>query len=218
MPETGRTAQIELNGGAAIVSYDPQKWGKLEKDEKGVVSLDRLVGAGYAAIIAERVGIPSEQAVDDILEELKKKHSDLQVLSRERRTVQGQEVCCLKYGFRVNDLDMIVYAYCHGGLAGTLQVRTCCTVAAFDECEADFTELLNGLEILPTAHPGLARMGQGLGFAARVAALSAPVLGIGLFRFWIRTDWRTALLMAGGLTVGVFVFAWGYDLVKYKLR
>jgi len=128
MPETGRTAQIELNGGAAIVSYDPQKWGKLEKDKNDIVSLDRLVGAGYAAIIAERVGIPSGQAVDDILEELKKKHSDLVVLSRELRTVHGQEVCCLKYGFRVNDLDMMVYAYCHGGLAGTLQVRTCCTV------------------------------------------------------------------------------------------
>jgi len=47
---------------------------------------------------------------------------------------------------------MIVYAYCHGGLAGTLQVRTACTVAAFEECEADFTELLNGLEAVSYTH------------------------------------------------------------------
>jgi len=218
MPETGRTAQIELNGGTAIVCYDPQKWGKLEKDKEGIISLDRVVGAGCAAIIAEGIGIPSKVAVDDILEELKKKHSDLQVLSREGRTVNGQEVCCLKYGFRANDLDMIVYAYCHGGLAGTLQVRTCCTVAAFDECEADFTELLNGLEIRPTAHPGLARMRQGMGFAAKVTVLAAPVLGIALFRFWIRTDWKIALLITAGIAAGLFVFAWGYDVVKYKLR
>jgi len=59
MPETGRNAQIQLNGGAAIVSYDPQKWGKLETDKEGTISLDRLVGAGNAAIIAEGIGIPS---------------------------------------------------------------------------------------------------------------------------------------------------------------
>jgi hypothetical protein len=124
----------------------------------------------------------------------------------------------LKYGFGVKELDMIVYAYCHGGLAGTLQVRTSCTVAAFDECEADFTELLNGLQVRPVAHPGLARMRQGLGFAAKVTALAAPVLGIGLFRFWIRTDWKIALLITAGIAAGLFVFAWGYDVVKYKLR
>jgi len=218
MPETGRTAQIQLNGGAAIVSYDPQKWGKLETDKEGIISLDRLVGAGCAAIIAEGIGIPSNVAVEDILEELKKEHSDLQVFSRELRTVNGQEVCCLKYGFRVQELDMIVYAYCHGGLAGTLQVRTCCTVAAFEECEADFTELLNGLEVRPTAHPGLARMRQGMGFAAKVTVLAAPVLGIAWFRFWLRTDWKMALLISAGMAAGLFVFAWGYGLVKYKLR
>ena len=218
MPETAQTAQIQLNGGAAIVSYDPQKWGKLEKDKEGIISLDRVVGAGSAAIIAERIGIPSNVAVDDILEELKKKHPDLQVSLRETRTVNGQEVCCLKYGWRVNDLDMIVYAYCHGGLAGTLQVRTACTVAAFEECEADFTELLNGLEVRPVAHPGLVRMRQGMGFAAKVTGLAVPVLGIALFRFWIRTDWKSALLITAGIAAGLFVFAWGYDLVKYKLR
>jgi hypothetical protein len=218
MPETGRTAQIQLNGGAAIVSYDPQKWGKLETDKEGIISLDRLVGAGCAAIIAEGIGIPSNVAVEDILEELKKEHSDLQVFSRELRTVNGEEVCCWKYGFRVQELDMIVYAYCHGGLAGTLQVRTCCTVAAFEECEADFTELLNGLEVRPTAHPGLARMRQGMGFAAKVTVLAAPVLGIAWFRFWLRTDWKMALLISAGMAAGLFVFAWGYGLVKYKLR
>jgi len=117
--------QIQLNGGAAAVSYDPRKWGKLEKDKNGIISLDQLNGAGYAAIVAERVGIPSGVAVDNSLEDLRKKRPGLAVLSRETRTVSGHDVCCLKYSFRVKDLDMIVYAYCYGGLAGTVQVRTC---------------------------------------------------------------------------------------------
>ena len=213
MPETGRTAQIELNRGTAIVSYHPRKWGKVEKDKEGIVSLDRVVGAGFAAIIAKGIGIPSNVAVDDILEELQKKHSDLKVMSREMCTVHGQEVCCLKYGFRVNDLDMIVYAYCHGGPAGTLQVRKYCTVAAFGECEVDFTELLNSLQVRPVAHRGLARMRQGMGFAAKVTMLAAPVLGIALFRFW-----KIALLITAEIAAGLFVFACGYDVVKYKLR
>ena len=212
------TAQIELNGGAATVSYDTGKWGKLEKDRDGIVSLDRTVGAGCAAIIAERLGVPTGAAVDQLIVELREKHPDLTVVSRETRTVGGHEVCCLKYSFQVKDLPMMVYAYCHGGLAGTLQIRTCTTVATFDECEPDFTELLNSLEIRPSAHPLLARMTQGMGFATQVTMVAAPVLGIALFRLWLRTDWHTTLLLAPCLALGVFLFAWVYDLVKYKLR
>ena len=210
--------QIQLNGGTAAVSYDTRKWGKLEKDKDGIISLDQLNGAGYAAIIAERIGIPHGVAVDNLLEELGKKHPGLTVLSRETRTVSGREVCCLKYSFRVKDLDMIVYEYCYGGLSGTVQVRTCASAAAFDACEPDFTELLNGLQIRPSAHPTLARMIQSVGFAGKVTAMAAPVLGIGLVRFLLRTDWRTALLIAAGITVGFFLFVWVYDLVKYQLR
>jgi hypothetical protein len=210
-------AQIQLNGGSATVSYDSRKWGKLEKDKKGIISLDRLNGDGYAAIIAERVGVPTGVAIEDLLEELRTLHPDLAVLSRETRTVSGHEVCCLKYSTRVKDLDMIVYAYCFGGLAGTLQIRTCTTAATFNECEPDFTELLNGLEIRPSTYPRLVRMRQGFGFAAMVTMMAIPALSFGLFRFLLNTDWHTALLLAAGLTVGFFLFIWIYDLVKYKL-
>jgi hypothetical protein len=218
MTQDSPSAQIPLNGGAAIVTYDNRKWGKLEKDREGIISLDQLNGPGYAAIVAERVGIPSGVAVDNLLEELRKKHPDLEVPLREMRTVNGHDVCCLRYSFRVNEVPMIVYAYCYGGLAGTLQVRTCTSAATFDECEADFTQLLNGLEIRPSTHPALSRMGQGVGFAGRVTVMALPALGLGLFRFLLRMDWRTALLFGAGLAVGVFAFAWVYDLVKYKLR
>jgi hypothetical protein len=102
---------------------------------------------------------------------------------RETPTVKGHEVCCLKYSRCMKDMELVVYAYCFGGLAGTLRVRTCTTTATFDECEADVTELLNSLEIRRTAHPTLARMGQGLGFAALTTLGAAPVLGRGSLSF-----------------------------------
>lgn len=210
--------QIELNRGAAAVSYDPEKWGKMENDGDGMISLDRTAGAGSAVIIAERLGVPSSVAVDTVIEELRQKHPDLKVVSREMRTVNGHEVCSVKYGFRLKDLDMIVYAYCYGGLAGTLQVRTCCAVAAFDECERDFTELLASLQIRPSAHPRLARLSQGMGFAAKATLVCGPVLGFAFLRFFFRTDLRTGLLFTGVLTAGLFVFAWIYDSVKFKLK
>ena len=221
LPHEGQSPslkRIDVNGGAAAVSYDPQKWGSLKQGGDGIISLDHLAGAGCAAIIAESVGIPSGEAVDSVLEEVRQKHPGLTVLFREMRSVNGHEVCCLKYQVRMDDLDMIVYLYCHGGIAGTIQVRTCTTVATFDECESDFSELLNGLEIHSSPHPGLARARQRMMLAVRVTVLSMPVLGIAFVRFFIRTGWRTAALFTTALTIGVFAAAWIYGAVKYKLE
>jgi hypothetical protein len=209
-------AQIELNGGAASVAYDPGKW-SIEKDSGGVVSLDRLAGPGSAAVISETIGISTAAAVDTLLEELTGKHPGMKLLSREMRTIGGHRICRLKYSFQVEALEMIVDASCYSGLAGTVQIRTCTSAASFEECEPDFTELLNGLRIRPIAHPDLLRATRGMRFAARVTFLCLPVIAIAFLRFLIRTHWRTALLIAAGLTVVIFAIAWTYQRVKYRL-
>ena len=182
------TAKIELNRGAATVSYDTRKWGKLEKVNQDEFTLDRLVGPGVAIVISERIGIPSEMAANSVLEELKGKHPDLQVLSRETRTVSDHEVCCLKYSLAGEGAEYIVYTYIYGGLAGTLQLRTCTSAAEFAECEADFNEFLNSLELRPIAHPLLARVRQGFGFASTgTVSAAGSVVGVGV---WYLTDWK----------------------------
>jgi hypothetical protein len=210
------TAKIELNRGAAAVSYDSRKWGKLEKVNADEFTLDRLTGPGVAILISERIGIPSEMAAKEVLEELKAKHPDLQVLSRETRSVSGHEVCCVKYSLSRDGAEYIVYTYIYGGLAGTLQLRTCTSAANFAECEADFTEFLNGLEIRLVAHPLLARVRQGFGFASvGVVGAAWSIVGVGI---WYLTDWKFALPLSGGMAVALFLWIWIYDVVKFKLR
>ena len=213
---TGR--QISLNRGAITVSCDTRKWSPPETDADGVVSLDRLAGTGTVALIAERIGIPSEVAVDDILDDARKKHPELEILSREERTVNGRQVSFLKYRCAANGLPMILLLCCYGGTAGTLQVRAAASAATFDECEADFTELMNSLEIRPPRFPGLARMGQHLAFAGRVALGALPVLGVAVFRFSNHAGWRSALLWTGILAACVFVVGWVYAARKLRVK
>jgi hypothetical protein len=210
--------QISLNGGAVSVWYDTRKWGPPETGEDGIVSLDRLAGDGSVALIAERMGIPSEVAVNDILEDARKKHPELQILCRDTRIVNGRQVSCLKYSCMVNAIPMIVYTYCYGGIAGTVQARAAASAASFDECEPDFTQLFDSLEIRPPAFPRLARMGQTLGFAGHVAAGALPVLGFALIRFSTHTRWESALLWTALLSLGVFVAGWLYAVFKLRLK
>jgi len=202
------TRKIPFHGGAVTVSYDSRKWGTPETGRDGIVSLDRVAGEGSAGIVAERVGIPTERAVDSIWEDAKQKHPEAEMLCREKRTVNGQEVACLRYSLNIKTLPMILYLYVYGGVDGTVQVRTCSTAESFDRCEPDFTEFLNGLEIRPPRFPWLARAGQTVGFAGRVAIAALPVLGVALFRFGIRLGWKLGLLWTAVLAAGVFAAGW----------
>jgi hypothetical protein len=206
-----------LNGGAMTVWYDPEKWGAPETDQEGIITLDHH-GPGSAVLIAEQVGVPTDRAADDIIEEFRQKHPELQVALREKRTVAGQEVACLKLAFTVTEIPVILYMYCYGGLAGTVQVRTCAETRSFDECERHFTELLNGLEIRPVAHSGLVRVRQSMRFGSLVMSLATPLIGIVFVRLWIRTHLETAVWGSLALAAATFLFGCLYDLIKFRLK
>jgi hypothetical protein len=210
--------ELQLLGATASVWYDSRIWGEPETDSDGVVSLDRVVGAGYAVIITEQGGAPSDLVADTLFEELKKKYPELEVLLREKRIVNGQEVWCLKYSMVSKETPVILFVYLYSGLSGTVQVRTCAGAASFDECEADFTQLLNSLQIRRPKHPLFVQMRRTVGIAGRVFLLALPAVGGGLFRFAGHMSWKYALLWGGVLAVGVFLAAWGYAMVKLRLK
>ncbi len=210
-------SRVQFNSGAATVSYDPEKWGAPETDNEGLITLDHN-GPGSAVLIAERLGVPADRASDGLIEEFQKKHPETKVLLREKRTVNGHEVVCLKLSFTVTEIPLILYLYCFGGLSGTMQVRTCVEAPHFEQCESDFGELLNSLEIRPTKHAGLVRMWQSMRFARLVLLLALPVIGITFLRFWLRAQLETALWVAAALAAGIFLFAWLFDLIKFRLK
>jgi len=217
MTDDSAKQRISFNDGTVTVSYDPRKWGSPETDKNGTVSLDRI-GDGFAAVVAERVGVPAALAAESVVEDTKKKHPDAEILCRETRIVNGQEVWCLKFSFVASGLTMILYTYCYAGLSGTVQVRTCATSAGFEECEPDFDEFLNSLEIRPPKHPFIARLRQEFGIAGRVVGLAVPALGAALFKLGGHMDWSSALLWTAALAAGVFLAAFVYILVKWKLQ
>jgi hypothetical protein len=210
-------SRVQLNGGAVTVWYDPEKWGAPETDKEGMVRLDHH-GPGSALLIAEEAGIPTERAADSIIEDFRLKYPELQVLLREKRTVAGHEVTCLKFGFTVSETPLILYMYCYGGLVGTVQVRTFAETQNFEECERHFTELLNGLEIRPSKYASLARLRQSIRFGAMVASLSTPVIAIVFLRMWLRTHLDTAMWVSGAMVTAMFLFGALYDLIKFRLK
>lgn len=208
---------IPVNGGTVNLFYDPQKWGAPEVDSKGIITLDYLPDDGYAAIIAETVGAPSDLVLDQVLEDVAKKHSDLKIPLREKRTVNGREISCAKCSLTWNEIPMILYLYCFGGLAGTVQIRTCSSAARFDQSEPDFNELLNSLRVEPLKHPLLTRMRQLLRFEGYVAVAASPALGVALFRFGDHMTWQYALLWTAVLAVAVFIAGW-FHARKWRLK
>jgi len=201
-----------------VVSYDRRKWGNPGKKASGSISIERAGGVGTAAIIAEREGIPTTMLADGLLEELGKEHPGLKLLFRETRRINGRELCCLKCSCQVNGIDLVLYVYCFGGLAGSFQIRTCARASAFDECEPDFSELMNSLEIRPLAHPALARLRHDMRFAVRVTRASLLVIVFGSLGIYFRANLRAALLIAAGLTIGVFAIAAIFGRRKYEME
>lgn len=208
-------SQIQLNGGAASVSFDTDKWSAPRTDGQGIITLDLLSGSGSASIRAERVVVDSGAVVDGLLEETRKKHGELTILLREKRTVRDCEVSCVKYSISQDGVPWIVSFYCCGGLAGTFRI-TAAAASAFAECESDFTELLNGLEIRPLRHAAMARIGQSMRYACRATRIAAPALASGAFTFFIRMNFRIAVLASAALAAGFFLAVSVYGLVKFK--
>lgn len=134
--------------GAFGVWIDPQKWKQdSPSDEAQKISFNHIKGDAYAMIIAERIPVPTETLKKIALEIAKKSSTNCNVLSEEKRLVNGKEVLCVKIQATIQNIPFTFYNYYYGGPEGTIQVDTFTSTNLFDEYKSDFEDFLNGLKI-----------------------------------------------------------------------
>ena len=141
-------ASYKPDRGDFVIWYDETKW-QLEKpridDDKG--HLRPVHTDGYAMIIAEGLPIPMASLKKVALENATAAAPDARIVSEETRIVNGKEVIVLVIDGTIHEIPFRYYGYYFSGKQGTIQFLTFTGQNLFDRYKAEFTELLNGLEI-----------------------------------------------------------------------
>ncbi len=144
---SGQLHQITLNSGKFVVIYDSQKWKEEKSSEPGRVSLGHVAGDGYAMVIAEGIQVPLDSLPELALSNAQDSAPDTKITFRQKRSVNGVELWCLRLEGTTKGIAFTHYGYYYGGKAGTIQLITFTGTSLFGEYEKDFTELLNALHI-----------------------------------------------------------------------
>jgi hypothetical protein len=147
LPDAPQFETVSLNEGKIRIAYDTKKWGGPKRSDENKIRLTNADGSGWALIIPETVSIPLDSFPDFALENVRKVDPNTKLTLREKRTIHGQQLWCLKFSATVSSVPFIYYGYYYSGPAGTVQVLTYTTEANFKAAEQNFSELLNGLQI-----------------------------------------------------------------------
>ena len=102
---------------------------------------------GYARIISEKIGIPTETLAKIALANAQKVDPNAKIAFKEKRLVNGKEVIVMHIEGTLNDIPFRYYGYYYGGTSGSIQAITFTVSSAFERNAEDFTTFLNGLEI-----------------------------------------------------------------------
>lgn len=128
--------------------YDHSKWElipQLQDRTKFEFRFKR--GTAHAIVIIEELHIPSATLIEIALENARKAAPDVRVISEEVRTVNNNEVLCMKFDASVRGIPFRYYGYYFGGKRGAIQLLTFSGQDIFAKYEQDLLELLNGLEV-----------------------------------------------------------------------
>jgi len=147
------TTKIKTPLGNFLLWIDPTKWKEEASKEPGTLEFRSANGEGYARVITERIGIPTDALPEIALSNARKVAPDARIVLQEKRIVNGREVLAMQIEGTTKNIPFRYYGYYHGGTSGTIQVIAYTVSTAFDQNRDDFTALLDGLEILDQELP-----------------------------------------------------------------
>ena len=140
-------ARVPTPFGRFALWIDQEKWKPTKADETGVLTFENVNGEGYARIITEKIGIPTDTLKDVALGNLKKTDPKAKVTFEERRNVNGKQVLVLQLAATLQGVPLRFYGYYYGGSSGTIQAITYTGTNLFDNNLTAFTDFLDGLEL-----------------------------------------------------------------------
>lgn len=140
------SATLDLGHGA-VLHYDPAKWQLGQASSPGRHQLEHVSGDGYAMSISERITMPLSSLKAIVLKNAQAAAPDAEITMDQARVVNGVPVTAMQLTGTAHGIPFRYFGYYYAGKAGTLQLITFTGASLFSEYEADFEELLNGLQI-----------------------------------------------------------------------
>jgi hypothetical protein len=128
--------------------YDETKW----RDKAGADPDEKLRfvfigGDAYVMVLVEEIPIPLDSLKNAALVNARVAAPDAKIVKEEMRTVNGKPVLSMIIQGTVQQIPFTYYGYYYGGKDGAIQVVGFTGQNIFAKYEAEFTKLLDGLEI-----------------------------------------------------------------------
>jgi hypothetical protein len=102
----------------------------------------------YVMLIYEAMEATTQTLADIAIIQARKTASDLTVLSKEIRSVNGKDMVALEMTGKIQSIDIYYYNYYYSGPEGSIQLLCFTTAKASDGLKPKMEDLLNGLVIL----------------------------------------------------------------------
>ncbi len=143
------TAKASIHRGKSAIFYDPAKWKTKGPEESGRSEFEHVDGDGYAIVITERLAMSMDALRNVALSNAKEAAPDAEIVSEEKRRVNGSDVLVLTIKGTIQEIPFFYYGYYYSGQEGIIQAITYTGQNLFDEYKPEFERFLNGLVVNP---------------------------------------------------------------------
>ena len=128
------------------VWLNPKKWNftKAKTDSPAEFTFENKDLDIYGMLITEKIEIPVETLIGIAFENAIEVSSDVQIIEKEYRNVNGLEVIMMKMKGSIQGVKFIYFGYYFSNLEGTYQFLTYTSQKQFDQFEDEMLKLLNG--------------------------------------------------------------------------
>jgi hypothetical protein len=137
--------------GTLTLWLEPRKWKKLAKsgNESAEVQFQAIGNDVAAIIIHEDIEFGLDELADIAIENMEGGLKDVELLLRERRIVNGQEMIALRAVGHLGKSEMIFCGYYASGPFGSVQVFLIVQQKHFEKLEQQIEDFLAGIVITP---------------------------------------------------------------------
>ena len=142
------TSKIDNKTKKVSVFYDPLIWNVEQlKDEDAEYQFKIKTGDVYARLITERISLSVDAIRNAIINNLKKKSENMEIVSEGEKKVNDVNIKTLLVNTRLQGNNFVFYWYYWTGNKGTVQFFSYTTPDIFEEDKNEIFDLMNGLKL-----------------------------------------------------------------------
>ena len=129
------------------VWINPKEWNfiKAKTESPAELTFNNKDFEIYGMLLTEKTEIPVETLIGIAFENALEVSSDVQIIEKEYRNVNGLDVVMMKLKGTIQGVKFIYFGYYYSNSEGTYQFLTYTSQKLFDQNENEMLKLLNGL-------------------------------------------------------------------------